>query len=270
MPTPSETLTEAFRAAEQRRALLVATAVAVYWKQRVNAEDPKSVERWLAAMVPLILRERAASNIRGVLYGNTIRTLEVGLDDGFRFETTESGSGDVSQAIRTSLMVTAPVDFRRRLDKISGQDISPAIERALLNDAMDATGAAAGGAAARHVQNGGRSALIDGVLRDKKALGWVRVTKTDPCYFCALLSSRGAVYKADSFEDSDTLFDGPGKIKVHDSCGCSLAPLYRRDDPLLDRSGEFLDIYTKSTRGKSGRAAILAFRRAYEGRSSTG
>jgi hypothetical protein len=268
MPTPSETLTDAFRQAEARRAALTAAAVAAYWRARVNADDPASIERWLAAVVPVIMRERNASAVRGALYGNTIRALEVGLTDGFRFDSLEGAlpTAAVEQAIRTSLTVTGPVALRRRIDKISGREVSPAEEKALLSKAFDQSGAGAAAAAVRHVQNGGREALIDGVQRDKKALGYVRVTREHPCYFCALLASRGAVYKADSFEDSDSMFDGPGKIKVHDSCQCSLAPLYRRDDPLLDRSKAFLELYTSSTRGKSGREAIKAFRREYEAR----
>lgn len=268
MPTAAETLSDTFRAAEARRAALVAAAVAAYWRARVNADDPATIEQWLASLVPLIMRERNASAVRGVLFGNTIRTLEVGLDDGFRFATEGPGVVDLDpQVIRTSLMVTGPVALRKRIDKISGRDVSPAEEKALLSEAFDKSGAGAAAAAVRHVQNGGRSALIEGVQRDRKAIGWVRLTRAKPCYFCALLASRGGVYKGDSFEDSDSMFDGPGQVKVHDSCQCSLKPVYRRDDELLDRSKEFLAIYTSSTKGKSGRAAVQAFREAYEGRS---
>ncbi len=269
MPTQAETLSDAYRAAEARRAALTAAAVAAYWRSRVRADDPASIERWLAAAVPVILRERNASSVRGVLYGNTIRTIEVGLEDGFRFETPENTlpAANVERMIRTSLMVTGPVNLQKRIEKISGQDVSPAEERALLSEAFDKSGAAAAASAVRHVQNGGREALIDGTQRDKRALGWVRLTRAEPCYFCALLASRGAVYKDDSFEDSNSFFDGPGEVKVHDSCQCSLKPVYRRDDEMLDRSKGFLDIYTSAAKGKSGREAIKAFRKAYEGRA---
>lgn len=268
MPTEAETLTDAFRAAEARRAAIVAAAVAAYWRTRVRAEDPETIERWLAALVPVIMRERNASAVRGALYGNTIRTLEVGLTDGFRFDSLEGAmpAENVAAMIRTSLVVTGVTGYQRRLEKISGRDISPAVEKALLDEAFDKSGAAAAASAVRHVQNGGRAALIDGVQRDKRALGWVRVTRAEPCYFCALLASRGAVYKDDSFEDSNSLFDGPGEVKVHDSCQCAVKPVYRRNDEILDRSSEFLEIYKASTQGRSGREAIKAFRRAYEGR----
>ena len=268
MPTQAEALTDAYRAAEAKRAAIVAAAVAAYWRARVDPDDPETVERWLAALVPVIQRERNASAVRGVLFGNTIRTLEVGLTDGFRFATEAPGTVDLDpQVFRTSLMVTGPAAYRKRLEKISGRDLSPAVEQALIREAFDKSGAGAAASAVRHVQNGGRSALIDGVQRDKRALGWVRVTRAHPCYFCALLASRGAVYKGDSFEDSNGLFDGPGEVKVHDSCQCAVKPVYRRDDELLDRSSEFLEIYKASTAGKSGRDAIRAFRAAYEGRA---
>lgn len=257
-------LTEAFRATETTRAAAVAAAVALWFKYRVNADDPATIERWLAILVPKIIAEINASAARATVFGNTIRTLETGRLDNFRFEPVTLEN--LEERVRTSLVVTGPVDLHKRLEKISGQDLSPAVEKALIQEAVTQSAAGAGAAAARHVQNGGRETLRDGVARDAVALGYVRVTKPSPCYFCAMLASRGAVYQGDSFKDSDPLFDGPGHVKVHDSCGCSLKPLYRRNDEILDRSLEWSDLWGVSTKGKSGMAAVRAFRQAYEGR----
>lgn len=264
MATQVETLTEAHRAAETRRAAIVAAAVAAYWRARVRENDPAVIERWVAAVVPLILREQLRSAAQGALFANTMRAIETGVNDGFIFEPQVPA--DAEGRIRTSLIVTGPVALQKRLEKISGADISPAEARALTDAALDLTGAGAAGSAARHVQSGGRESIRAGTTKDPVALGYVRITRADPCFFCALLASRGAVYKSDSFEESDSGFDGPGNFKAHDSCGCSLKPLYRRDDPLLDRSKAFSELYATSTAGKSGPAALLAFRRAYEGR----
>lgn len=58
------------------------------------------------------------------------------------------------------------------------------------------------------------------------ATGYVRVPDADPCPFCAMLASRGGVYRSDAFSESNALFAGDGDFKVHDGCGCHLEPVY--------------------------------------------
>lgn len=77
--------------------------------------------------------------------------------------------------------------------------------------------------------DGGRAPLQAEVRQGRNgAVGYARVADADPCPFCAMLASRGAVYRSDSFEDSAGLFSGDGKFKVHDGCGCTLEPVYGR------------------------------------------
>ena len=54
------------------------------------------------------------------------------------------------------------------------------------------------GAASRLVLNTGRDTIVEAVKRDPRALGWARVTDEAPCAFCAMLASRGPVYKSAS------------------------------------------------------------------------
>jgi len=95
---------------------------------------------------------------------------------------------------------------------------------------------------------------------------YLRVTDADPCYFCAMLASRGPVYDEDSFDDSNPRFFGPGDYKVHDHCNCTLEPLYYSDAKAAGRAEEFEALWRTSGATKSGREAIREFRRAYEGR----
>lgn len=71
------------------------------------------------------------------------------------------------------------------------------------------------GAVTRHVLDGGRETLLTSVRADRRALGWARVTSPEPCEFCSMLASRGAVYTAMS-----------GAFQAHDHCGCGLEPAY--------------------------------------------
>lgn len=81
----------------------------------------------------------------------------------------------------------------------------------------------------RHVADGGRAPMAAEVRTGNRgAVGYCRVVDADPCPFCAMLASRGAVYRSDAFAGSNDLFTGDGAFKVHDGCECTLEPVYGR------------------------------------------
>jgi len=93
------------------------------------------------------------------------------------------------------------------------------------------------GAMVKQVLAGGRMTIINGVDSDRRAVGWVRATTGDPCTFCRLLASRGAVYKSER----------SAEFEAHDACACTPEPLY--DGPQLDggplaQSAAYLAEYT--------------------------
>jgi hypothetical protein len=142
----------------------------------------------------------------------------------------------------TSLLVTGPVAYRTGLR--TGKTAEKAAQSALTQTA---------GAVLRHVQNGGRETVHATVLRDEKALGVQRVTDGSPCAFCAMLASRGAVYKSQMSAD----------FEAHDKCGCGAEPVYRPNGALPGRAEEFSRLWAESTAGLSGDEARSAFRKAY-------
>lgn len=81
----------------------------------------------------------------------------------------------------------------------------------------------------RLVADGGRAPMLKEVRTGRNgAVGYARVVDADPCPFCAMLASRGAVYRSDSFSSSNNLFAGDGDFKTHDGCECTLEPVYGR------------------------------------------
>lgn len=81
----------------------------------------------------------------------------------------------------------------------------------------------------RHVADGGRAPMAAEVRTGGRgAVGYARVIDTNPCPFCAMLASRGAVYRSDAFQASNALFVGDGEFMVHDGCECTLEPVYGR------------------------------------------
>lgn len=117
--------------------------------------------------------------------------------------------------------------------------------------------------AARIALDGGRRVVRRAVDLDGESIGWARVLNISPCYFCAMLASRGAVYKRDSFKASDDKFEGEGVAKVHDACRCGLRIVYSESDHRDSTSQQLWEQWKQHTKGHGGKEAIKAFRRNY-------
>ncbi|ATN93978.1 head maturation protease [Mycobacterium phage Kumao] len=112
----------------------------------------------------------------------------------------------------------------------------PGPEQELMHNALVRTS----GTAVREAINGSRD-VSDNVIRlDRRAVGYARVTDGNPCYFCALLASKGAVYTKDSFKKADAKYKANPRgaknlpadfipAKVHNNCRCCLRPVYSKE-----------------------------------------
>lgn len=107
-------------------------------------------------------------------------------------------------------------------------------------------------AASRHVLDGGRLAMLEAAAASDGRMGWRRVTSARPCAFCAMLASRGAVYRAETVG-----------FEAHDGCACSAEPAFRTDPP-SEQERIYRELWESSTEGLSGAEARAAFRRAFE------
>lgn len=255
--TEIRALTEAYRLEQTRRAAVIAALVALYYNRRVNVQDPSSVRRWLDLMIPKILAEHDYLALRAAEFGNALRILEIGSTSTHKFEPTV---GAVREQVERSLSFVGPGRHLNKINEISELDLPKVSKLALIQDAREDATKAITGSVMRHAQNGGRQTLYDNILEDPVALGYIRVTRTNPCYFCAMLASRGIVFGVDSFDESDPRFTGTGNAKVHDSCFCSLKPVYVTDDPLLVDVANFEALWLQSD------GTALGFRQMYEGR----
>lgn len=147
------------------------------------------------------------------------------------------------RAVQVSLEVTGPIAQKDKIRRAKLVDV-----------ARDESFTHAAGAASRHVLTGGRKSLLTLLDEDPQALGWARVTDGDPCAFCAMLASRGPVYRSRE----------QAAFQPHDACACQPEPVYSRDSLWPGRAREFQELWRETTRGTSGRDSINAFRRAYE------
>lgn len=265
--TAAATLSRAEQQAETKLGLLYAALAVKLWQSYVKADDIDGAgyERFIELLIPNILKARAQAAGNGRKYYQTFRILETG-DRTVYTPPTELITLD-RHVVETSARVTGPVAFKSRVAAIQKLDLDPAVSKALTDKAFKQSADGVAGAMMRHVIDGARQQVQEDVQTDQVALGYMRVMKsTNPCYYCAMLASRGPVYKQGSFDASDARFTGDGTEKVHDHCACGMEPVFNRDSEWTPGARDAAEIWGSATKGKGGRSAIGAFRAAWESR----
>lgn len=239
MTTPLDTLDETHRARQAQNAVAVQKLVAQLFARMV---DPKNItgtsQQWLSQSIVAIMRGRQSAWLLASAYATAVRRLQVPDAEPFTLPPPEPVSRE--KLIR-SLMYTGPgklaVDLAKTPEPLEPDQGDSRVEwqryeRELeqynqrIKEAPIKAAMAASAAAYRHVSDGGRDATLTVVQNDPLAVGYIRITRPQPCGFCFMLASRGPVYSEDSFSASDPRFEGDGEAKAHDSCGCAMRPVY--------------------------------------------
>lgn len=97
---------------------------------------------------------------------------------------------------------------------------------------------------------------------DQRVMGWVRYSTTGtPCGWCAMLISRGPVYKtakAATYHEHD---------EYHDNCHCIAVPVFSQEQyessQLFALNREYSVLWPRVTQGLGGKDAISAWRRYF-------
>ncbi|MER7174206.1 hypothetical protein [Streptomyces mesophilus] len=200
--------------------------------------------------------------------------LEVIVEDDYTWPEPDAAALDA--AARTSLVVTGPVHARQRLAQAERQTDTGRLDDAGFLAELDAlmrdAGTTAAAAADREALRGGRDLLHRASAADPQTVGWARVTDADPCAWCAMLASRGAIYRSG---DAAQLKGSAGPLapvdaedleKYHDMCHCQVIPIYSRTDWLPEQGRALRELWDQATEGHAGQDAINAYRRAIEAR----
>jgi hypothetical protein len=221
----------------------------------------------------------------------------VPVDDDFEWPEVDEEADERRATV--SLVVTGPVHAGRALVGMqepqgalftTGGRLDDPDFLADLNALMNNAGALAAGAADRDALMGGRDLLEATARADQAVVGWARVTAPNPCDFCAMLASRGAVYRSEwsasyrgqlgrsgavdkpagweswTPEQLLTWEVGRGVQRFHDNCHCTIIPVYSREDWLPEESQAFRELWMHATEGLAGTEARQAFRAAIEAR----
>lgn len=242
-------LTAEYRRAQGRDSVRLVRDVLGLWRLLDPVRLGPTMPSWASRVLDLIGRHRSKSERLALDYLAAFRHAETGAAfDLPPIEELEAGWRDAAEV---SLLVTGPSTIKR----LSAAGLAP-------QQAADRAAPAVAAAAMRHAAGGGRDAIDAAILADRLALGYQRITSEKACAFCALLASRGPVYKS-PLSGSRTVRDGKPE-PFHDGCGCVVEVVYDADTALPAASAKFAALWETSTEGLSGKAARNAFRVAYE------
>ncbi|MFH8414364.1 VG15 protein [Streptomyces collinus] len=184
-------------------------------------------------------------------------------------EAEERIEREAEEELRTVLEALGPTNLQQKVDKLDGARSADEVDK-LREEAHRQAGARQAAAAERIAMNGGRSTVWNHAQRDRRALGYIRLSRTGtPCGWCAMLISRGVVYRSQQVAgptraqlDSGEYADGD---KYHDNCHCYAEPVFTREQysgsSAYELNRRYEELWPKVTRGLSGKAAVSAWRR---------
>lgn len=200
---------KALTASHQRQQIALATraqaASRPIWKSVLRAQGV-----WLASQIGLLADFYARSQDLTEAYLEAYRSAEGVAPSGF-----ERASFPVAE-MTSVMLVGGPYSVKNLIgDGLTG-------DQALAKGFNKFSGLVS-----RQVLSGGRLLIADSTANDRNAIGWRRVSDGNPCTFCAMLVTRGPVYKSRETADS---IAGKG-TRYHAHCGCTAEIVYGAWEP---------------------------------------
>jgi hypothetical protein len=242
------------QAAQAGLAILVGLAIAKLWPSLDLLHLREALPAFKAAVVQEVQRH---AQVSATLAVRQYRQQRVSAGVGSGFTPVPADPPTVEQVAQAVDWAVQP------LWNSNVQALAKGLPEAEPTETLPSAGSAIADAKARlaaateqQVLDAGRDTIVENVQADRKAKGWARVPEPGACSFCLMLATRGAVYKADTVD-----------FKSHDNCRCHVEPVFTAYEPSAAvRQAQAL--WATSTRGKSGKAARIAFRQAVEGRTA--
>lgn len=246
-PQAAAILADEFRASQALSAAILTGAVIAAWRQ-IKASAVRQSWPPLRDLISVLVHDRYASLWReGLSYYRAARGLSA--VPGAAPAMPDVPPMLVQGLVRQTLDATGPGAM---LHAIKGGQ--PPVQ------AMDNAAVKLAGAASRLAQQGARQAVLRSVKADHEALGWARITSGSPCAFCAMLASRGPVYKTEQ----------SAAFEAHNHCMCVAMPVFSQKDVLNTDFPALAAQWKRVTRGLSGADARREWRRYWDSRQPGG
>lgn len=221
-------LTEANRLLQLRLAAQAAGVGLILWDQLRASDLDGSTPDWLASNTALASRYFDQSSQTTAAYIDKYRVAEAA-------GATSPVLVPTFDAALTAqiLLVAGPI----RVKNFIGRGFSG-------SSALAAAKSGFAGMLRRQVMMGGRETVDLTASQDEQAIGWRRVSDGNPCAFCAMLCSRGPVYRSASSAGDPVAGNG---LHYHSHCGCHAELVYGSWEP-NEQEREFIDTYQKAAR----------------------
>jgi hypothetical protein len=205
-----------------------------------------TVPSWIEAVAAVVAR-----------YSEVAATLAADFYDG------ERDAAGVGGTFTVPLAVSPPDDQTSNSLRWATKDLWPrddpdvtAAQLEPLDVRLEAAFGKAGMATQRLVADTGRSTVRQAVQQDPQAMAYARSAALGACFFCKLMSSRGAVYaSADTAgRDANDRFSGDASVvKFHNNCHCGIVPVFRGQRfELSPHAAEWDRIYRDYAQGHPG------------------
>lgn len=136
------------------------------------------------------------------------------------------------------------------------ESLSPESAISQIEAAHEAAGSIGSGTVDAAGMQAGREVIQEAVRKDRLVKLVARGTSADPCAFCAMLASRGFVYRN---EKTAGLSDEVEKF--HINCHCFPIVRWVRESELPELNAYFQEKWSEVTAGYSGHDAVKAWRR---------
>lgn len=233
-------LTQAHRAAQLALRAALLNDLLILWRL-FDPADPRSYDDF-AVLAAILIRTRYSDSagVAAVYYREFLAA------EGIASRVTPLLPEDLNEErLRTALYATGFAGTQRAL-RLGFP----------LRAAKDQGYVLVSGSASRLALEGGRRTITGTIPTDGLVTGWIRVPSGKACAFCAMLASRGPVYK-----ESTVGFD------AHDHCACVPEP-YHDGSAWPAVNQQFRDQWNETTAGKGGKDALNAFRAHLEGRAT--
>ena len=218
--------------------------------QELDSRDNSNARAIRLADVPV---EPLIQNLMDVEGSDDARPIQVD-----RFDWTEDMS--LEEVERTFKDLLRKQAIEHSADKVkeirADEDLATDIALDHIEVAHAAAGSIGSGTVDAAGMDGGREAIENAIRKDRLVKAVARGTSSDPCAFCAMLASRGFVYRNEKSAGLSEEIE-----KFHINCHCFPIVRFVRESELPEMNRYFQEKWSEVTRGLSGNEARKAWRR---------
>jgi len=224
-----------------------------WFEETLRAQDAKGIRNARSVRIADVPVDPLIQNLMDVEGHDDTRPIKTD-----KFDWPEAMSfEEVDKAFRALLRKQA-VDHSTSAVKTirANEDLTPDKALTQIEDVHASAGSIGSGTVDQLGMDGGRQVINHAIRRDRLVQLVARGTSADPCAFCAMLASRGFVYKSEK-----TAYVGDDVEKVHINCHCFPIVRFTRESQLPEMNAYFQEKWREVTQGRSGSDATKAWRR---------